>query len=165
MAVLLLILSRAISLQQAYDSIELPIIVLLGCLIPVGHALLTSGATELIATSVSNISEGQPLWLILALIMIVSMLLSDLVHNTPTAVLMAPIALEIAQQLGFSENAFLMAVAIGSASPYLTPIGHPSNTLVMGPGGYEFSDYWKVGLPLDVVILVVSIPMIIMVWA
>ena len=163
-AVLVLILARAITLQQAYNSIELPIIVLLGCLIPVGHALQTSGATELIASSVSSMSAGQPLWLILALIMIVSMLLSDLVHNTPTAVLMAPIALEIAQQLGFSENAFLMAVAVGSASPYLTPIGHPSNTLVMGPGGYEFSDYWKVGLPLDIVILIVSIPMIIMVW-
>ncbi len=164
-AVLILIISRAISLQQAYDSLELPIIVLLGCLIPVGHTLQTSGATELIASNISSFAQAQPLWMILALIMIASMLLSDLVHNTPTAVLMAPIALEISQQLGFSADAFLMAVAIGSASPYLTPIGHPSNTLVMGPGGYDFKDYWRVGLPLDVIILFVSIPLIILIWS
>jgi di/tricarboxylate transporter len=100
----------------------------------------------------------------LALLTVVSMWLSDLVHNTPTAVLMAPIGLSIAQGMGLPADAFLMAVAVGSASPYLTPIGHQSNTLVMGPGGYQFGDYWRMGLPLQIVIVAVAVPMIVWVW-
>jgi len=144
-----LVLMRLVSLQEAYNSIEWPVIVLLGFLIPVGEALQSTGATSLIATLIAAVAADAPVWTILTLLMITSMLLSDVVHNTPTAVLMAPIAFTLASSLGYSSDAFLMAVAVGAASPYLTPIGHQSNTLVMGPGGYNFGDYWRLGLPLD----------------
>lgn len=159
-----LVLMKMVSLRVAYRSIEWPVIVLLGFLIPIGEALQTTGATEVIAQAIIDVSHGLPLWSMLALIMAVSMLLSDLVHNTPTAVLMAPIAFSLASGLNLPVDPFLMAVAIGAASPYLTPIGHQSNTLVMGPGGYAFKDYWKVGLLLDVVIISVAVPMILLVW-
>jgi len=127
-----LVLMRLVSLQEAYSSIEWPVIVLLGFLIPVGEALQSTGATSLIAAFIAAVATDVPAWTILALLMITSMLLSDVVHNTPTAVLMAPIAFTLASSLGYSADAFLMAVAVGAASPYLTPIGHQSNTLVMG---------------------------------
>ncbi len=160
----ILVLTKMVSLRRAYRSIEWPIIVLLGFLIPIGEALQSTGATDLIAQGILSVGDDLPLWTLLALVMAVSMLLSDLVHNTPTAVLMAPIALSLATGLGISADPFLMAVAIGAASPYLTPIGHQSNTLVMGPGGYSFGDYWRVGLLLDVVIISVAVPMIMLVW-
>lgn len=160
----MLILTKMISLRSAYHSIDWPIIVLLGFLIPIGEALQTTGATDLIAAGIVTHADSLPVWMLLALIIAVSMLLSDVVHNTPTAVLMAPIALSLATGLGLSPDPFLMAVAIGAASPYLTPIGHQSNTLVMGPGGYAFGDYWRVGLPLDVVIIATAVPMIVWVW-
>ncbi|PID61059.1 MAG: SLC13 family permease [Gammaproteobacteria bacterium] len=160
----LLVLLRMVSLREAYRSIEWPIIVLLGFLIPVGEALQTTGTTELIAASIVSIADAVPLWALLTIIMACSMLLSDLVHNTPTAVLMAPIAYSMSQQLGLPPDPFLMTVAIGAASPYLTPIGHQSNTLVMGPGGYRFGDYWRLGLPLDILIIAVAVPMILWVW-
>lgn len=159
-----LVLARMISLRDAYRSIEWPVIVLLGFLIPVGEALQTTGTTDLIANGILTVSDQLPVWALLALIMAASMLLSDLVHNTPTAVLMAPIAYSLAIGLGLSPDAFLMAVAIGAASPYLTPIGHQSNTLVMGPGGYSFGSYWRLGLPLDLVILSVGVPLISLIW-
>ncbi|MBX2882667.1 MAG: SLC13 family permease, partial [Granulosicoccus sp.] len=159
-----LVLLKLVSLQEAYNSIEWPVIVLLGFLIPVGEALQSTGATAMIAILVGHIAADAPVWALLALIMAISMLLSDVVHNTPTAVLMAPIAFSLASSLGYSTDAFLMAVAVGAASPYLTPIGHQSNTLVMGPGGYNFGDYWRMGLPLDIVILCTAVPMICWVW-
>ncbi len=159
-----LVLARLVSLREAYRSIEWPIIVLLGFLIPVGEVLQTTGATDLIAAGILSASSDAPLWAILALLMVSSMLLSDVVHNTPTALIMAPIAFSIANKMSLHPDAFLMAVAIGAASPYLTPIGHQSNTLVMGPGGYSFKDYWRMGLPLDAVIVCVGVPMILLVW-
>ncbi|MGI9494234.1 MAG: SLC13 family permease [Geminicoccaceae bacterium] len=164
-AVLLIILTNAMPASEIYDSIEWPVIVLLAGLIPIGEALETTGATVLIAAAIGDVAGDLPLWGLLTLVMITSMLLSDLIHNTPTAVLMAPIGIGLAQTMGVSVDALLMAVAIGSASPYLTPIGHQSNTLVMGPGGYQFGDYWRLGLPLDAVILLVGIPMILWAWA
>ena len=160
-----LVLLKAVSLREAYRSIEWPVIVLLGFLIPVGEALQTTGATALIAEALVSIAEDIPLWVLLTLILVTSMGLSDLVHNTPTAILMAPIALSLADTLSMSADPLLMAVAIGAASPYLTPVGHQSNTLVLGPGSYQFSDYWRLGLPLDMVIIAVAVPMIILVWA
>lgn len=159
-----LILSKVVSLREAYRSIEWPVIVLLGFLIPVGEALQSTGATDLISGGIEGVAQGMPMWGLVAMVLIVSMLLSDLVHNTPTAVLMAPIAYSLATNLGLSTDALLMAVAIGAASPYLTPIGHQSNTLVMGPGGYNFGDYWRLGLPLDVIIVLIAVPMIVLVW-
>jgi di/tricarboxylate transporter len=163
-AVLLLVLTDTISLAEMYDAIEWPVILLLGTLIPIGEALQHTGGTELIATGLVGVAGDVPMWAIIAMVLAVSMWLSDFVHNTPTAILMAPIAMGIASGLNANPDAFLMAVAIGAASPYLTPIGHQSNTLVMGPGGYKFQDYTRVGLPLQAIILFVAVPMIMWVW-
>lgn len=163
-AVAAMIVAGTLSLRDVYESIEWPVILLLGALIPVGQALETTGGTALIAGGVVAVAHELPTWAMLALLMFVSMLLSDLIHNTPTAVLMAPIAISIAHILELPVDPFLMAVAVGSASPYLTPIGHQSNTLVMAPGGYRFADYARVGAPLDLLILATAVPMIMWVW-
>ena len=163
-AVALLIVLGAVTLRDAYESIEWPIILLLGALIPIGEALQATGGTDLIAGGIVSLANDVPVWTMLALLMTVSMLLSDLIHNTPTAVLMAPIGAAVAQGLGLAVEPFLMAVAVGAASPYLTPIGHQSNTLVMGPGGYRFRDYARMGLPLEVIVVATAIPMILLVW-
>lgn len=164
-AALAMVLTGTLPARDVYSAIEWPVIVLLASLIPIGGALETSGATGMIAGSIASVAGDLPLWALLALIMATSMLLSDLVHNTPTAVLMAPIGLSLASTLHLPPDALLMAIAIGAASPYLTPIGHQSNTLVMGPGGYQFSDYWRLGLPMDLVILLTAVPMIMWVWS
>ena len=164
-AVLLLVLTDTISLAEMYDAIEWPVILLLGTLIPIGEALQHTGGTDLIANGLVGVAGDVPLWIIIAMVLAVSMWLSDFVHNTPTAILMAPIAMGIASRLDANPDAFLMAVAVGAASPYLTPIGHQSNTLVMGPGGYKFQDYTKAGLPLQIIILLVAVPMIMWVWS
>ena len=158
------ILTRVISLQEAYSSVEWPIIVLLGALIPIGQAMSSTGAAGVIADGLVEIAGSLPLWAIIAIVMAVSMWLSDLIHNTPTAVLMAPVGASIAETLEVSIDPFLMAIAVGSASAYLTPIGHQSNTLVMGPGGYRFLDYTRVGIGLEAIILLVGVPMIMLVW-
>ncbi len=163
-AVLLLGLASAISLSDVYESVEWPVIVLLGTLIPIGEALQHTGGTDLIANALLGFASNAPLWMIITVLLAVSMWMSDFVHNTPTAILMAPVALGIANGLSHSPDPFLMAVAVGAASPYLTPIGHQSNTLVMGPGGYKFQDYALVGFPLQILILLVAVPMIIWVW-
>jgi len=163
-AVVALVATRTITARELYTSIEWPVIVLLGALIPIGQALQSTGGTTLIATTLINASGGMPVWGIIACLLIASMWLSDLIPNTPTAVLMAPIGVSLAGPLGLSADPFLMAVAIGCASPFLTPIGHQSNTLVMGPGGYRFSDYFRVGLALEILIAIVAVPMILWIW-
>ena len=163
-AVALLVISQRLTVKDAYESIEWPVIVLLGALLPVGEALQDTGGTALIAGWIVGQAGGLPTWGMITLILVAAMLLSDLIHNSPTAVLMAPVAVSVAQALQLSVDPFLMAVAIGAASPYLTPIGHQSNTLVMGPGGYRFTDYARMGLPLDLLIVLVAVPMIMTVW-
>jgi di/tricarboxylate transporter len=163
-AVAALILARTISLQDAYESIDWPILVLIGALMPIGQAMTSTGAAGHIASQLVALAGAMPLWAIIGLVMAVSMWLSDLIHNTPTAVLMAPISAGIAEGLQLSIDPFLMAVAVGSASAYLTPIGHQSNTLVMGPGAYRFTDYTRVGIGLELLILLVGVPMILFVW-
>ncbi|MGI9520866.1 MAG: SLC13 family permease [Hyphomicrobiaceae bacterium] len=158
------ILLGMLSLQEAYNSVEWPIIVLLGALIPIGQAMKSTGAAEMIAGILVDGAGTLPIWAIIAIVMAISMWLSDVIHNTPTAVLMAPIGASIAEALEVSVDPFLMAIAVGSASAYLTPIGHQSNTLVMGPGGYRFSDYTRVGIGLEILVLVVGVPMILLVW-
>ena len=133
-------------------------------MIPVGEALETTGGAELISSQVIILSDSFPTWAILAFIMTVTMLLSNVINNAATAVMMAPIAIKIAEDLSFSTDPFLMAVAIGASAAFLTPIGHQSNTLVMSPGGYKFGDYWRMGLPISILIVAISIPMILMVW-
>ncbi len=153
-----------VPLREIYSSIEWPVIVLLGSMIPIGSALEASGGTALIAQEIINIAEGYGPVLVLTLLMIVTMTLSDVLNNTATTIIAAPIALDIATRLGVNPDPFLMAVAIAASCAFLTPIGHKNNTLVMGPGGYRFGDYWRMGLPLEILVVVVSIPMILFVW-
>jgi di/tricarboxylate transporter len=158
------VLLNILPARQVYDSIEWPVIVLLGSMIPLGVALESSGGTALIADGITNLAEGYSPVVVLTLLMVVTMTLSDVMNNTATAVIAAPIALDIANRLQVSPDPFLMAVAVAASCAFLTPIGHKNNTLVMGPGGYRFGDYWRMGLPLEVLIIVVSIPMIVWVW-
>ena len=150
--------------RPVYDSIEWPVIVLLGSMIPLGTALETSGSTALIAEGISNLAGGYSPAVVLTLLMIVTMTLSDVMNNTATAVIAAPIALDIANRLQVSADPFLMAVAVAASCAFLTPIGHKNNTLIMGPGGYRFGDYWRMGLPLEILIIMVSVPVILRVW-
>ena len=159
-----LVLCGEVSLRDVYESIDWPVIVLLGALIPVGMALESTGGTAVIAQPLLALQGRAPVWLVLALLMVATMLLSDVMNNAATAVLMAPIGITVAKGFGGAVEPFLMAVAIGASSTYLTPIGHQSNLLVMGPGGYRFGDYWRMGLPLDAVIVAVAVPMILLVW-
>ena len=158
------VLLNILPARQVYDSIEWPVIVLLGSMIPLGVALESSGGTALIADGITGLAEGYSPVVVLTLLMIVTMTLSDVMNNTATAVIAAPIALDIANRLQVSPDPFLMAVAVAASCAFLTPIGHKNNTLIMGPGGYRFGDYWRMGLPLEVLIIVVSIPMILWVW-
>ena len=150
--------------RHVYDSIEWPVIVLLGSMIPIGGALESSGGTALIAESITTLSAGYSPVIVLALLMVITMTLSDVMNNTATAVIAAPIAVDIANRLGVSADPFLMTVAVAASCAFLTPIGHKNNTLIMGPGGYRFGDYWRMGLPLEILIILVSIPMILWVW-
>jgi di/tricarboxylate transporter len=163
-AVAVLVLAGKITLRQLYDWIDWPIVVLLGALIPLGAALEATGGSAVIARPILTLGGQAPLWVVLALLMAVTMLLSDIMNNAATAVLMAPIGITVAQGLGLAVDPFLMAVAVGASSTYLTPIGHQSNLLVMGPGGYHFGDYWRMGLPLDLILIAVAVPMILLVW-
>ncbi len=153
-----------VPLREIYTSIEWPVIVLLGSMIPIGSALEASGGTALIAQEIVNFAEGYGPVVVLTLLMIVTMTLSDVLNNTATTVIAAPIAIDIAGRLAVNPDPFLMAVAVAASCAFLTPIGHKNNTLIMGPGGYRFGDYWRMGLPLEVIVVVVSIPMILIVW-
>lgn len=163
-AVVAIVLFGVVPLREVYDSVDWPVIVLLGALIPVGGAMESTGATGLIAYSILSIAGDMPAWLILAVILVATMTMSDVLNNAATTVVMAPIALAIARELGLSADPFLMAVAVGASCAFLTPIGHQNNALVMGPGGYRFSDYWRVGLPLEILIALVAVPAIMIFW-
>jgi len=160
----LYILLDIVPLREIYESIEWPVIVLLGSMIPIGAALESTGGTGLIAGSILGIAEGLSPVVILTLLMIITMSLSDVMNNTATAVIAAPIAIEIAERLSVNPDPFLMAVAVAASCAFLTPIGHKNNTLIMGPGGYRFGDYWRMGLPLEILIIIVGVPMILWVW-
>ncbi len=162
--VALYVLSGIVPIREVYDDISWPVVVLLGSMIPLGAALDDAGGTALIAGAIVNITQGMPAWAILAVLMAVTMTLSDVLNNTATTIVAAPIAISIAKTLGVNPDPFLMAVAVAASCAFLTPIGHKNNTLVLGPGGYSFGDYWRMGLPLEVIILVVSIPAILAFW-
>ncbi len=150
--------------REAYDAIDWPVIVLLGAMIPLGGALQTTGGTALIAQSIVGLASDLPAWAVLAVLLVVTMTLSDLMNNAATAIVMAPIGVAISGQLGVASDPFLMAVALGASCAFLTPIGHQNNVLVMGPGGYRFGDYWRMGLPLEILIVAVSVPLILFFW-
>ena len=140
------------------------IIVLLGAMIPVSNALQTTGSTQLIADAMVSMTNSLPIWVVLILIMIITMTLSDIINNAATALIMAPIAVEIAISMGVSIDPFLMSVAVGASCAFLTPIGHQCNELILAPGGYRFSDYWRMGLPLEVLIVMFGTPLIMYFW-
>ncbi len=164
MAALAMVLLGVLHPRQIYESVDWPVIVLLGALIPLGAALERSGATQQAAAALADISAGLPAWAVLALVLTITMTVSDVLNNAATAVVMAPLAAELAAALQVQPDAFLMAVAVGASCAFLTPIGHQNNTLVMGPGGYRFSDYWRMGLPLEAIIVLVATPTIMLVW-
>jgi di/tricarboxylate transporter len=146
--------------RDLYREIDWPVIVLLGAMIPVSGALQDTGLTEKIAVFANNLRDYMPEWGILVILMVVTMTLSDIINNAATALIMAPIGVGIALQMNVSPDPFLMAVAVGASCAFLTPIGHQCNALILGPGGYRFKDYWRMGLPLEVMIVGISVPLI-----
>ncbi|MBN2505218.1 MAG: SLC13 family permease [Verrucomicrobia bacterium] len=158
------VLARVLPLREAYKGIDWPIIVLLAAMIPVGEALETSGGAQKVADGLFTLGRTWPPAATLTLLFVITMLLSNVINNAAAALLMAPIASKLAAGLGTAADPFLMAVAVSASCAFLTPIGHQSNTLVMGPGGYQFQDYWKVGLPLTLVVVATAVPLILLVW-
>ena len=163
-AVAALVVFNVLTPRQVYETIDWPIIILLASMIPLGQALEATGGTEWIAGNIARLGSAVHPIAVLAAIMIVTMTLSDLMNNAATAVVMAPIAISLAAALNVNPDPFLMATAIGASCAFLTPIGHQNNVLVMGPGGYQFGDYWRMGLPLEILIVVVSLPLLVTVW-
>ena len=158
------VLAKILPLAEIYDHIEWPVVVLLGSMIPLGAALETSGGTELIAGALVALTQGMPAWVVLTVLMVVTMTLSDVLNNTATTIVAAPVGIQMAATLGVNPDPFLMAVAVAASAAFLTPIGHKNNTLVLGPGGYGFGDYWRMGLPLEIIVVAVSIPAILVFW-
>lgn len=157
-------LTRVIPLRRLYEAIDWPIIVLLGALMPLAGAMADTGAADVLArTLLEHIAQGSPI-IALTLMLVVTMTLSDFMNNAATAAVMCPIALSVASQLGVNPDSFLMAVAIGASCAFLTPIGHQNNTLILGPGGFRFGDYWRLGLPMELLVVAISIPMLLWVW-
>jgi len=157
-------LTRVIPLRRIYEAVDWPIIVLLAALMPLAAAMADTGAADLLAqTLLQHFAQGNAI-IALTLMLIVTMTLSDFMNNAATAAVMCPIALSVASQLGVNPDSFLMAVAIGASCAFLTPIGHQNNTLILGPGGFRFGDYWRLGLPLEILVVLISIPMLLWAW-
>ncbi|MGJ5619750.1 SLC13 family permease [Sulfitobacter sp. MF3-043] len=164
LVVIAYVLAKIVPLSELYTHIEWPVVVLLGSMIPLGAALETSGGTELIAGALIGLTEGMAPWIVLTVLMVVTMTLSDVLNNTATTIVAAPVGIQMAHTLNVSPDPFLMAVAVAASSAFLTPIGHKNNTLILGPGGYSFGDYWRIGLPLEIIVVAVSIPAILVFW-
>lgn len=163
-AIVVMVVADLMSVRELYDGIDWSVIVLLGSLIPVGGALQSTGASALIAGQLLDLTAGLPAAAVMVILMVVTMTLSDILNNAATAVVMAPIAATIADRLGVSADPFLMAIAVSASCAFLTPIGHQNNALILGPGGYRFGDYWRMGLPLEVLVIAVAVPTILFVW-
>jgi di/tricarboxylate transporter len=138
--------------------------VLLGSMIPISAAVESSGSSALMARAMLGVTAGLPTVAVLALLMVITMTLSDVLNNVATALIAAPIAVDMASRLDVNPDTFLMGVAVAASCAFLTPIGHKNNTIILGPGGYRFGDYWRMGLPLEILVLAVGIPMILLVW-
>ena len=151
-------------MRDLYREIDWPVIVLLGAMIPVSSALQDTGLTKNIAVLANGLRGSLSEWGILVILMVVTMTLSDIINNAATALIMAPIGVGIALQMNASPDPFLMVVAVGASCAFLTPIGHQCNALILGPGGYRFSDYWRMGLPLEILIIIVGTPLILRFW-
>jgi di/tricarboxylate transporter len=155
---------RIVPPRRVYEAVDWPVIVLLGSMFPVAGAMATTGAADLVARLLlDGVAQGHAI-VALALILVVTMTLSDFMNNAATAAVMCPIAIGAANSLAVSEDPFLMAVAVGASCAFLTPIGHQNNTLILGPGGFRFGDYWRLGLPIEIIVVAVAVPMILLVW-
>ena len=155
---------KVLTPSQMYDSVQWSVIVLVASLIPLGAALEASGGTQLIADGILSMTQGWHVVAVLALLMVVTMTLSDMLNNVATVLVAAPVGISLANELNVNPDAFLMGVAVAASCAFLSPIGHKNNTIIMGPGGYKFGDYWRMGLPLELLILAVSIPLIMIFW-
>ena len=158
------VLTGVLSINELYDHVDWPVIVLLGSMIPLGLALDQTGGTALIAALLASATQGYPAWVGLTLLMVATMLLSSVLNNNATTIVAAPVGIRLAQQLDVQPDAFLMGVAVSASCAFLTPIGHQNNTLVLGPGDYRFGDYWRMGLPLEIIVLAVGVPLLLIVW-
>jgi di/tricarboxylate transporter len=163
-AALAIALLGLLSLSELYAAVEWPILIMIGALIPIGEAVKSTGTTDLLAGLISGFAAHLPAYGILAVILVVTMLVTPILHHAAAVLVMGPIAAELAQNLGYKIDPFLIAVALGAGSDFLSPIGHQSNTLVMGPGGYHFADYWKLGLPLSLIVAAIGVPLILLFW-
>jgi di/tricarboxylate transporter len=164
LAVVAMVITNTLPIRDLYEGTDWPGIVLLGATIPIGGALESTGATDVIVNVIIELVRNIPAVFALVLLFVFTTTLSDILNNVATAVVMAPIAVAVADRLAVSSDPFLMAVAVGASCAFLTPIGHQNNALIMGPGGYKFGDYWRLGLPLEILIVAVATPMILMVW-
>lgn len=163
-AAVLTVLLRQVTVKEAYAAIEWPVVVMLACLIPVGEGLKETGATALIAHALTHVAGQVPGGVAVGVVVLAAMLLTPLLHHAAAVLVLGPVAAAVAGNLGYQADPFLMAVALGCACDFLTPIGHQNNTLVMGPGGYRFGDYWRLGLPLTLMVLFVGTPLILRAW-
>ncbi|NNL72555.1 MAG: SLC13 family permease, partial [Silicimonas sp.] len=150
--------------REVYESVEWKVIVLLASLIPLAEAFERLGGAELLAGQIVTLTEGWPAWSALLVLMVVTMTLSDFLNNVATTLIAAPIAMSVAASTGTNPDSYLMAVAVAASCAFLTPIGHKNNTIILGPGGYRFGDYWRMGLPLEVLVIAISVPTILVVW-
>ena len=151
-------------MHEAYGAVEWHVLILLGALIPISHAVQDSGGTRLLAALLLAALHGLPGYGALAAVLVITLLVTPFLHNAPTVLIMGPIAASLALQLGLSVDTFLMAVALGAGCDFLTPIGHQCNTLVMGPGGYRFGDYARLGAPLSLLVVVAGVPLLMLFW-
>ena len=161
---LVMVLTRTLTMRDFYDAIDWPVLMLLGAMIPIGTAFETTGAAGYIVTALIGESPALGAVMLLTLLLGVTMCLTDVMNNAATAIIMAPIAISFAQKLEANPDSFLMAIAVGASCSFLTPIGHQNNALVLGPGGYKFGDYWRLGLPLEILIVIIAVPTILWIW-
>ncbi len=155
---------KVMPLRNVFDAVDWPVVVLLAALIPVAGAMETTGAADLVAQSIiGSLATGSPVFA-LVLILVITMTLSDFMNNAATAAVMCPIAISVAAMFGVNPDSFLMAVAIGASCAFLTPIGHQNNTLILGPGGFRFGDYWRLGLPLEIIVVALGVPALLIFW-
>ncbi|MGB3148966.1 MAG: SLC13 family permease [Paracoccaceae bacterium] len=163
-AIIAFVVLGLVTAEEVYSAVEWRVIVLLASLIPLAEAFETFGGADLIARQIVELTAGYPAWLSLVALMVVTMTLSDFLNNVATTLIAAPISLSIATATGTNPDSYLMCVAVAASCAFLTPIGHKNNTIIMGPGGYRFGDYWRLGLPLELIVLCVAVPTILFVW-
>ncbi len=164
LAIAVLVVTQVVRLEDVYGAVDWPVVVLIGAMIPVGDAVSATGGDGMVADAILRVGQGLSPVAVLSLLFVSTMLVTDVLNNNATALLMAPVAISLAERLEVNPDAFLMAVAVGSSCAFLTPIGHQSNTLVMTPGGYQFGDYFRVGFPLSIIVSLVAIPLLLLVW-